>query len=131
MRSRLEFRLNALWFQYGTLAPLGCHVEALASIVMHASQIHHYIISSMMTTKMGERDSTEEITKAFKLFDDDHTGKINLKNLKRVANELGENMTDEELQVTALYTYGNYQVTLPLVGGFLMFMQQRIYAGSG
>ena len=58
----------------------------------------------MMTTKMGERDSTEEIAKAFKLFDDDNTGKINFKNLKRVAKELGENMTDEELQVDLKYT---------------------------
>ncbi len=53
---------------------------------------------AMMTTKMGERDSKEEILKAFKLFDDDETGKISFKNLKRAAKELGENMTDEELQ---------------------------------
>merc|ERR1712144_156032 len=52
----------------------------------------------MMTAKMAEKDSREEIVKAFRLFDDDETGKISFKNLKRVAKELGETMTDEELQ---------------------------------
>merc|ERR1712014_226429 len=52
----------------------------------------------MMTGKMGEKDTKEEILKVFKLFDDDSTGKISFKNLKRVAKELGENMTEEELQ---------------------------------
>lgn len=53
---------------------------------------------SLMSIKMAEKDSKEEIMKAFRLFDDDETGKISFKNLKRVAKELGENLTDEELQ---------------------------------
>jgi hypothetical protein len=100
-----------------------------------------------MTAKMGDRDSKEEIMKAFRwgpparfapppaaapdvaascqrralelrarpaspppasphapppsprrLFDDDSSGTITFKDLKRVAKELGENLTDEELQ---------------------------------
>ncbi|GCB74723.1 centrin-2 isoform X1 [Scyliorhinus torazame] len=52
----------------------------------------------VITQKMAEKDTKEEILKAFRLFDDDETGRISFKNLKRVAKELGENLTDEELQ---------------------------------
>ncbi|XP_012639637.1 centrin-4 [Microcebus murinus] len=53
---------------------------------------------AIMSVKMSEKDEKEEILKAFKLFDDDDTGGITLNNIKRVAKELGENLTDGELQ---------------------------------
>uniref|UniRef100_A0A8C2YNJ7 Centrin-4-like n=2 Tax=Chinchilla lanigera TaxID=34839 RepID=A0A8C2YNJ7_CHILA len=53
---------------------------------------------AIMSIKMSEQDEKEEILKAFKLFDDDNTGSITLNNIKRVAKELGENLTDNELQ---------------------------------
>ncbi|OQR92542.1 caltractin [Achlya hypogyna] len=52
----------------------------------------------MMTSRMNSRDTREEVLKIFRLFDDDNTGKISFKNLKRVCSELGENLTDEEMQ---------------------------------
>lgn len=52
----------------------------------------------MVTPRMGERDSAEEILKVFKLFDEDGTGYITFKNLKRICQELGENLTDDEIQ---------------------------------
>jgi len=41
----------------------------------------------------------EEIKRAFQLFDDDNTGKITLRNLRRVAKQFGDRLEDEELYV--------------------------------
>ncbi|KAA0185145.1 Centrin EF-hand protein 3 [Fasciolopsis buskii] len=52
------------------------------------------IVSDMIL----DRDPTTEIIRAFKLFDDDDSGKITYRNLKKVARELGETLTDQELR---------------------------------
>lgn len=54
--------------------------------------------TDLMTEKFSQRDPRQEMIKAFQLFDENNTGKINLRALRRVARELGENMTDDELQ---------------------------------
>ena len=67
----------------------------------------------MMTARMSDRDTREDINKVFRLFDDDGTGSISIRNLRRVARELGETMTDEELQemVDRADSNGDSQVT--------------------
>merc|ERR1712149_168662 len=52
----------------------------------------------MMTNKILNKDPKDDMLKAFRLFDDDETGKVTLKNLKRVAKETNQTLTDEELQ---------------------------------
>ena len=52
----------------------------------------------MMTAKMSDKDTREDLEKVFELFlGDDDTDKIDIKHLKRVCKELNENMSDEEL----------------------------------
>merc|ERR1719231_301093 len=52
----------------------------------------------MMRGRMPDKNSREEINKVFALFDEDQTGKISFRNLKRISQELGESLTDDELK---------------------------------
>ncbi|TFK18697.1 centrin 3 [Coprinopsis marcescibilis] len=54
--------------------------------------------AKVMSDKIQARDPIEEMRRAFHLFDDDGTGKISLRNLRRVAKEIGDRLEDDELQ---------------------------------
>ena len=51
-----------------------------------------------ISDKLGNRESRDGINRIFDLFDDDRTSTINFNNIKRVAKDLGETMTNEELR---------------------------------
>ena len=52
----------------------------------------------IMAIKMSECDKDDELNRAFEMFKDTNEGSvITLESLRRVAEQLGETMTDEEL----------------------------------
>lgn len=65
---------------------------------------------NMMTAKMSDKDTREDINKVFNLFDDDQTGHITLRNLKRVAKELGETMSGEGKRIACCCTKINVSI---------------------
>jgi Ca2+-binding EF-hand superfamily protein len=74
---------------------------ALRSVVFVSVACNAY--TSPVSEKILARDPHEEIKRAFQLFDDDNTGKISLRNLRRVAKEIGEKLDDEELCVVSYH----------------------------
>ena len=52
----------------------------------------------MMVTRLANRDPKEEMLKAFRMIDADGSGIITFTELKKVCKELGENLTDKEIQ---------------------------------
>ena len=52
----------------------------------------------IMTVKFSERDPKEEANMAFDLIDEEKTGKISMKDLKKAVKEINENLSDVELK---------------------------------
>ena len=51
----------------------------------------------MVAPRLRDKSSREEIFKVFKLFDEDNTGRISFKNIRKIAAEVGEGINDDEL----------------------------------
>ncbi|CDW86069.1 UNKNOWN [Stylonychia lemnae] len=52
----------------------------------------------LMKVKIKERNSEEELRRSFRIYDEDDTGKISFADLKRVAQELKADLTDDEIK---------------------------------
>jgi Ca2+-binding EF-hand superfamily protein len=48
--------------------------------------------------KVGEKETKEEVVRAFKLFDDKDKGHISFEDLKLISLQLGQTLTDDELK---------------------------------
>ena len=53
---------------------------------------------SLIARKMKDDDTEEEVKTAFKVFDRNNTGEIEIDDLKRVMTNLGDKLTDEEIK---------------------------------
>ncbi|GMI69960.1 calmodulin 8, calmodulin-like 8 [Hibiscus trionum] len=53
---------------------------------------------NLMAKKMKETDAEEELKEAFKVFDNDQNGYISANELRHVMINLGEKLTDEEVE---------------------------------
>ncbi|KAA3474210.1 red chlorophyll catabolite reductase, chloroplastic-like isoform X1 [Gossypium australe] len=52
----------------------------------------------MMTVKIGERDTNDELMKAFQIIDQDNNGKISVQDINRISKDLGELLSQKEIQ---------------------------------
>jgi centrin-1 len=86
----VKVAMRALGFE-----PAADEVAALAG---GSDRVPFDAFAAAMAAKVASRDPAAEARKAFRLFDAGETGKIGFADLKRVATELGEPLTDAELQ---------------------------------
>lgn len=90
----LKVALRALGFE-----PTVKEIQKLVADVVPEcpSSISYEEFMKIMLSKMTEKEGESEVLRAFRLFDDDKTGKISFQNIKRVSIELEEELTDEEI----------------------------------
>merc|ERR1712226_1409487 len=51
----------------------------------------------LLTARFSENTSKEELQRVFALFDTDKTGEISLSNMRAIADQVGDNVSDDEL----------------------------------
>merc|ERR1712086_900286 len=73
----------------------------------------------MMTGKMGEKDSREDVVKVLAMFDDDSTNKISFRNLARVAEELQDMINQSDKDGDGEINFDEFYRIMKKKGNFL------------
>ena len=98
----------------------------LAGIEELGAEITFDMFLGHIVERLGNRNSRDGIQRIFDLFDDEGKGTISIKNLSRVARELGESMNEEELQQAVARVAGDKNEITP--DDFYTIMTKRVYA---
>ena len=72
--------------------------EMICDLEAEGGEVDFDLFLDAISNKLGNRETKDGIERIFDLFDDDRTGSINFNNIKRVAKDLGETMTNDELR---------------------------------
>ena len=98
----------------------------LAGIEELGAEITFDMFLAHIVERLGNRNSREGIQRIFDLFDDEGKGSISINNLARVARELGESMTEQELQEAVARVAEDKSEITP--DDFYTIMTKRVYA---
>lgn len=91
----LRTALNSLGFEFNT-KEINRFISEMDPD--HTNSISFTNFSELIHSKMAEREEVDQILTAFNLIDTDKSGKISFKNLKQLARELDESLTDQEIR---------------------------------
>lgn len=93
--SEIKVALRALGFEVRKeeLKALLADVGANASSLLDFNEF-----LAVLLLKMGEKETKEEVTRAYKLFDDTNRGYVSFDDLKATSHDLGYALTDDELR---------------------------------
>mmetsp|Transcript_118450 Transcript_118450/g.205743 ORF Transcript_118450/g.205743 Transcript_118450/m.205743 type:complete len:172 (-) Transcript_118450:140-655(-) len=89
-----------------------------------SGQIEFPEFLSLMASKLQDTDSIEEMREAFMVFDRDKSGSVSASELKHVMNNLGEQVTNEEVEemIREADADGDGELSFD---DFLQFIQQK------
>ena len=59
---------------------------------------YHEFLQVMNRNQKRDTDTDEELSRGFKIFDADNDGQISIDDLRKLMTQLGENLTEEELE---------------------------------